>query len=166
MEQNKKVIHITESELHDIIRESVNIILEGQGLNRFFGALDDIEHASDDEIQRNIDFTKTPTYRLMKNDFIRTGDPNHSYNHKMGKAYKYYDENGHPTNDRYDADGEERPQIKQNVRGALGRAASMAAIKGATHLAKGFRKLNKWDEKQPWSPFYTGKSSSNQSTEE
>ena len=78
MEQNKKVIHITESELHDIIRESVNIILEGQGLNRFFGALDDIEHASDDEIQRNIDFTKTPTYRLMKKDFIRTGDPNHS----------------------------------------------------------------------------------------
>lgn len=166
MEQNKKVIHITESELHDIIRESVNIILEGQGLNRFFGALDDIEHASDEEIQKNIDFTKTPTYRLMKNDFIRTGDPNHSYNHKMGKAYKYYDENGHPTNDRYDTDGEERPQIKQNVRGALGRAASMAAINGAARIAKGFRKLSKWDEKQPWSPFYTGKSSSNQSTEE
>lgn len=161
MEQNKKVIHITESELHDIIRESVNIILEGQGFNRFMDALNDMEHADEDEIQKNINFTKTPTYRLMKKDFIRTGDPNHSYNHKVGKEYKYYDEQGHPTNERYDEYGDERPEIKQNFRGALGRAASMAAIKGATHLAKGVRKWQKWDEKQPWSPFYTGKTSYN-----
>ena len=158
---NKKIVRLTEEDLHLIIKEAVNQILEGQGLNRFFGALDDIEHADDDEVEKNIQFTKTPTYRLMKKDFIRTGDPNHSYNHKIGKSYKYYDEQGHPTDERYDEWGDERPEIKQNFRGALGRAASMAAIKGATHVAKGFRKWSKWDEKQPWSPFYTGKTSYN-----
>ena len=153
MEQNKKVIHITESELHDIIRESVNIILEGQGWNMFKYGMNNLSNGDKEDVANNVKTMNSDFFkRFPKKDYITDGDFNYRTNrHVHNKTYDYYDKNGLPSDNPND-----KP-IERNFKGAIGRWAGLKGVEAATKMAHGFNKLADAEAKLPWSPFHKDK---------
>lgn len=120
----KKTIKLTESELHNLIKESVKKVLEeGQGLDTFKKGF--IDNDLSDDI-----YEKGDGKQKIRN-FIDTGDIE-------GRNFRYYHPNN-PTVATTYKDGAK--EIDRSTMGKIGRAAGFAGGMGAKLAKKGAQKL-------------------------
>lgn len=131
---NNKVIRLTESDLKEIIKESVNIILsEGQGWDVFkymnSPTVDDYsKEYKDGKFRKELkDFSKDKAVR----DFIKYGG-------KENKKLGYYDPEEPFGSETYH-DGYK--PINKGVMGKVGRAAGVAAGVGSAIAKRGASKV-------------------------
>ena len=130
---NKKLIRLTESDLHRIVKESVYRILdEGQGWNIFKDRAKGILRGEYDD---DLDQLKTDDAKKEKQNFINKGNA-------AGFDDDYYDEYGdsHPNNQT----GRYKPMNK-SLSGRLGRRA---AVNGIQAVAGGRALYNKLRNKK------------------
>lgn len=125
----KQTIRLTESELHNIIKESVmNILNEGQGWNYFKKNNKDIWNGEHDDgtIKQEFNNLKDKRFRRdLKNSINNNND------------YEYYDEEGMG----HDYDGKGFKPTNNNLSGKLGRAAGFAGTLASAGLRHGYNKL-------------------------
>lgn len=122
----KKTIKLTESELHNLIKESVKKVLEeGQGWDTFKKGFREIN--SSDE-----DYEKGHGKQKFRN-FVNTGDIE-------GRNFRYYHPNN-PTVATTYKDGAK--EIDKSTMGKIGRAAGVAGGMGAKLAKTGAQKIGK-----------------------
>lgn len=126
--RNKKVIRLTESDLHRIVAESVERVLsEGQGWDMFkYGWKNAWNGEGDSEMKdyrkagKSI-FGNKDDMKDSTRNFIQTGDMN-------GADGEYYDPEN-PSNNAYRKYGENYKKVDNSLGGKLGRAAGLAGAK-------------------------------------
>lgn len=127
----KKVIRLTESDLHRIIKESVERVLnEGQGWNMFKASVKDANNATDDEWRDYEDYDPEE-FKQDKANFIKYGS------WMKDDKRPFYDDRGNST---YDDTGN---RIKKGYLGQLGRWAGINAGKAYIDAAHGLRNIRK-----------------------
>jgi hypothetical protein len=124
----KQTIRLTESELHNIIKESViNILNEGQGWNLFKKNNQDLWNGEyDDTLKQDFNSLKDKRIRRDLKNSINNNDD-----------YEYYDEEGRG----HDYDGKGFKPTNNNLSGKLGRAAGLAGTLASAGLRYGYNKL-------------------------
>lgn len=135
----KKIIRLTEGDLHKIVKESVGMVLnemeEGQGWNLF---KDTVKRAyGDKNFQSDYeDFMKNVSqdpkeWKRQQSNYIKYGNWN-GYDPDKD-AYR---EDGDPTDTAYanpNWGDDASPRINHNLRGKIGRAAGLGASKAVLH---------------------------------
>ena len=151
MSKKKEIIRITESELKQIIDESVKTILEGQGWNYFKSQAEKILDTDYEDRKDMVAKMRDPKYRYGERaQFVGNGDFNARKNFYAKNKHDYYDKDGMPTKD---PNGK---PINKNLMGRLGR---LAGAKGAEYLARTMNGIHKMSDKladpdfNPLSPF-------------
>lgn len=131
----KQIIRLTESELHQIIQESVNRILqengmqEGQGWNLFKKTYQDVKNGEYNNVP---DKNLWPSRENVGN-YINRGSISNSKENPNDE--RYYDENG----DSHRSEYSDSKPINRGFGGKLGRAAGFAgsaAMVGAQRLGQ------------------------------
>ena len=129
----KKVIRLTEGDLHRIVKESVNRVLqEGQGFNMVKNVYRTLRDEPIDD--SDLDYFGTPEWDEDKERYINNGGD-----------YKYYDENGEFTNTRglqLDPPYKNKP-VNNGFTGRLGRRAAANTIGGMLGAVKAGRKIKR-----------------------
>ena len=131
MDKNK-VIRLTENELHQIVEESVRILIEGQGANM---ASSSLKKAFSKE-----GFGKKPVANLKS--YISKGESSDDE-----KDPEFYDDEGNGTNHFFSKKNgckhtlKSNPDINKSKKGKAGRAVGGAVANGAYHLRNGIDKL-------------------------
>ena len=140
----KKVIRLTESDLHAIICEAVNQIIEGQGWDYFKkAATAPIDYSNYRSGDMRKELSDPHVKKAMKN-FIKHGnatETNYS-DYSQEDLPSHYDPNN-PTHGFYDAsDPYINPKpINRGIGGKIGRAAGAAAGAAALATRHGINKL-------------------------
>ena len=127
----KQTIRLTESELHNIIKESViNILNEGQGWNKFKKNIKDFWNGEyDDTLKQDFNSLKDKRIRRDIKNYINNND-----------GCEYYDEHGWGHNcDGWGSRGFK--PTNNNLSGKLGRAAGFAGTLASAGLRHGYNKL-------------------------
>jgi hypothetical protein len=112
--EGKRAVKVSESQLFDIIKESVNILLkEGQGWNLFKNTYKDVKNGEFDDSLMKGDYPENDEeYKQERNDYI---------NHKgMFTDEPYYDEEGHY---QYNNPSGDFKKANNGFMGKLGRRA-------------------------------------------
>lgn len=121
----KKTIKLTESELHNIIKESVKKVLkEGQGWDTFKKGLRD---------GNNNNTNKHSDVKQSFKNFVNTGDIE-------GRGLRYYHPNNPTVSTTY-KDGAK--EIDRSTMGKIGRASGVAGGMGAKLAKTGAQKIGK-----------------------
>ena len=151
MENNKKLVRLTEGDLYTMIQEAVNMILEGQGWNYFKNHMDKLDDATPEERIEIEKQMRDPKYKYgARAQFVGHGDFDYSNNVRRGKQRNHYDGKGEAT------PSHGGKPINDTFKGRLGR---YAGVKGAELVTRGINKFHKWAEdfadpdKNPFSPF-------------
>ena len=126
----KKIIKLTESDLHKIIKESVNNILngclnEGQGWDYFKDRVNDMKQSDAGFSTAMKELSDKETYKGMGN-FIKTGDRNGDVDGYPNNYY-YSDSPSDAIEHNY---GEKGKPVNKSLRGKIGRAAGAAGAIG------------------------------------
>ena len=133
MDKNR-VIRLTENELHQIVEESVRIIIEGQGAN--------IASSSLKKAFSKEGFSKKPVDNLKS--YISKGESSNDE-----KDPKFYDDEGNGTNDwlskkkGYKHVMKSNPSINKSKKAKVGRAFGGGVANLAYGARKGIDKLTK-----------------------
>ena len=151
MGNNKKLIRLTEADLHAMVQEAVNTILEGQGWEYFINHMNKLEDATPEERIEIEKQMRDPKYKYgARSQFVGHGDFDYNDNVRQGKQRDYYDSKGEAT------PSHRGKPINNTFRGRLGR---YAGAKGAKLATRAVNKIHKWAEnladpdKNPFSPF-------------
>lgn len=131
----KKTIRLTESDLHDIIKESVNKILnEGQGWDFFKKRTKEIWDGDyDDTIKDYQNEKNTEEYKKDKKNFINKGSA-----YSDNDNYYHTDE---PTRTLQDKFGKYNKPINKGVTGKVGRALGVAGVNAAMGARHAYNKM-------------------------
>ena len=127
--KNKKVVRLTESDLHRIVAESVERVLsEGQGWDMFKNSWKETWSGENDSYMKDRHKngespfgTDKDEMRNMTRNFIQTGDIN-------GSNGEYYNPE-YPNNNFDQKYRENYKKVDNSLGGKLGRAAGMAGAK-------------------------------------
>ncbi len=138
--ENKKVVRLTESDLHRIIAEAVKEVLsEGQGWDLFKTAAKETWSGEDDSYMKDRRKNGESIYGRDKDDvkdtvrnFIRTGDNN-------GDDGEYYNPE-YPMNNHHQY-RENYKKVDNSLGGKVGRAAGMAGAKMAYRTRDMYNKM-------------------------
>lgn len=128
----KKVIRLTESDLHRIVRNSVNRILsenyeeEGQGYNTFKTLSREILSGDRDD---ELPYLGSQEWKNERNNFIQHGSGN-------GYDHDFYDEKGNATDNP-----EGNQPMNRGLGGKIGRAASAYALQGLGKARQSYNKM-------------------------
>ena len=77
MKAKKQLIHLTESDLHRIVKESVNRVLYNEGFgDRFRGAINGFQQGNHSMRQNDEDAQELNTWVRFAQNVLRTNDPN------------------------------------------------------------------------------------------
>ena len=127
-----RAIRLTENELHQIVEESVRIIIEGQGSRMASSSLKKAVSKGG--------FDKKPVDNLKS--YISKGESSNDE-----KDPEFYDDEGNGTNHFFSKKNgskhalKSNPDINKSKKGKVGRAVGGAVANGAYHLRKGIDKL-------------------------
>lgn len=119
----KKIIRLTEQDLHNIVKEAVEQIIEGQGWN-FFKTNAKKAMNGDFDGDNPMD---DKNYREDKKKFIKNGS--------LGTSQKYYDDEGEASYDK------SNKRINKGLSGKLGRKAGVFGTETAIRARNAYNKL-------------------------